>query len=173
MNNEQLLKGFEYSVIAQPKKSSKGYSPDAEVQPPLLHVRIDFGKGRFCLKADWQYIIDANEIVEKTWNGLHSDRIEINLTVYPGGIINLANFENDGGILFLEGKLNDEWQSNSCTGMLIFSRNILPRNNFETQWYIIFYLYEYQNAFVEYKFKFPIYLDSFVYPTHSRFSNPR
>jgi hypothetical protein len=51
---------------------------------------------------------------------LHSKRVEINMNMFPRGTINIEDSTNDGVILFLEGKVADDQQSNTCTGMLVF-----------------------------------------------------
>ena len=158
MTNEQYLRGFEYSIVDPKRSFNKDSQKENAHQKTLLEIKIDFHKGRFYLQGDWKFLMETNESKEDTYLDLHESDVNINMRVYPEGAIHLEDFENDGGILFLQGKVKNEYHSNSCTGMLIISRNTSSRSNVD--WFIIIYLYEYNNAFAEFKYTFPLYLNT-------------
>src|SRR5207342_1078979 len=138
MNYQDLLQQFEYSVIAKSPLSEKGER--------ALFVTIDFNKGKFYLKGNWQAIIHASDEFDQVIFSIRSEVVEIGMEVFPRGVVNLQDLSNDGLILFLKGAINDENKISPCTGMLVFSHT-------ETQerdpWSLHFYLYEPHSGYSE------------------------
>ncbi len=159
MKNEQLLRSFEYSTVGL-KRSSRG----VVVHGRLVEAKIDFQMGKLYLQGNRQYLLNSNIDQEDPCLGYYQKPIKVNLRIYPRGTINLEDFENDGNVLFLQGSMKDECQSTHCTGMLILTRNVLRVNNSSCHWFLIVYLYTYNNAFIELKFTFPLYMDKLVRP---------
>ena len=159
MKDEQLLRAFEYSIVG-PQRSKSG----DVVQGRLVEAKVDFQTGKLCLQGNREFFLNTNAETEKVYLGYHQKRMKVNLRMYPRGIINLEDFGNDGNVLFLQGRMNDECQSTLCTGMLILTRNLIRANNSSCHWFLIVYLYAYNNTLIELKFTFPLYLDMLVRP---------
>ncbi len=156
---DQILSGFEYSII---KPGSPQWVKENVMRSHshLVDIKIDFRNGRFSLQGDWEYLLEKNECSDEKFIDRYTNRININMRLHPKGTINLENFENDGNILFLSGTLKDMHQSNHCTGMLIFCRNLSRSAHSPCHWHMVIYVYECNNAFVEFKFTLPVYLNT-------------
>ena len=165
---EQTLSAFEYSIVKPGNiQIEKNRFPQA--QSHMMQIKIDFKSGRFSLYGTCEYLMEKNECGNEQYIDSYKNRINIHMRMYPKGTVNLEDFENDGSVLFLSGTLKDEYQSNRCTGMLIFCRNLSPATHSPCRWYMIIYIYECTNAFVEFKFTLPIYLNTLKLPSNLLF----
>jgi hypothetical protein len=145
MNNQDLLRQFEYSVIAKSSPSEKGVR--------ALFVTADFNRGKFYMKGNWQAIIHASDEFDKVIFSIRSEVVEIGMEIFPCGVVNLLDHSNDGLIMFLKGAINDEKRVSPCTGMLVFKHAEMQGRD---PWSLHLYLYEPRSGYSEIKFRFPI-----------------
>jgi len=162
---EQILSGFEYSII-KPGSTICEKENSVRNHSHQMQIKIDFRNGKFSLHGYSQYLMERNECRDEKFVDCYTNRININMSLYPKGTINLEDFATDGNVLFLSGTLKDEYQSNHCTGMLIFSRNHSRSADSPCNWLMIVYVYECNNAFVEFKFTLPVYLNTLKLPSN-------
>ena len=164
-HRQQILSGFEYSII-QPGSTQCGKENSVRERSHRMQIKIDFRSGKFSLHGNSQYLMERNECRDEMFVDCYTNQINVNMSLHPKGTINLEDFATDGNVLFLSGTLKDEYQSNHCTGMLIFCRNLSRSADSPCHWFMIVYVYECNNAFVEFKFTLPVYLNTLKVPSN-------
>jgi hypothetical protein len=159
MNHQNLLREFEYSVVA-PKRPG-------EIQRRELFLKIDFASSKFYLKGNWQSIINASDEFDRVIYSLRTGDVEIGMKIFPTGVINLQDTNTDGLILFLKGAIQNENRVSPCTGMLVFTH---AHSQIENEWFLQYYLYEPCSGYTEIRFRFPISQDREKVPRNFRYS---
>jgi hypothetical protein len=156
------LQQFQFAIMA-PTSVVKmgGHKNDCGAcHLPLLHVNIDFAKGRLLLDGDWRFMVCANKHARPEWLSHYNGRVTIDVSLYPAAAIDLLDPFNNGIVLSADGRINNGNIINSCSGLMILDRLGSFQKNCGHGWDITFYLYDYHLDECEIKFKLPVYLNN-------------
>lgn len=156
MQTKNLLHVFEYAVIPSVSLVSLAKTAKHPVAEhlPLMQVRIDFEDGKLILKGDWHFLMASNRQADPSWFSFHSGRVTIEADIYPTGVIDLDDHNNDGSVFPVQGIVKDGNNFNSCSGLLLLDK---IENH---EWSISFFLYDYEVDNCEIKFKLSVYTTS-------------
>jgi len=162
MQTQNTLSNFEYVVI--PSVSMVSFVKTARHPVaghlPLMMVKINFKDGKLILEGDWHFLVASNRQANPYWFSLHSGRVGIEADIYPAGVVDLDDHNNDGLVFPVEGIIKDGSSSNSCSGLIMLDRIKTMTEVSTHEWNISFYLYDYEVDNCEIKFKLPVYTTS-------------
>jgi hypothetical protein len=149
-----LLKTFNHAVFASAVLT--GSAPENSFQPSLLTADINFEEGSFRLEGDWHFMMVSNKHAQPGWFNCHTERINIEASIYPGSSIDLSDDDNDGAVFILEGNIKDSNNFTACSGLLVLDKLTEQHNHAGATWNISFYLYDSNNDDCEIAFKIPV-----------------
>ncbi|MCW3089802.1 MAG: hypothetical protein JWP81_871 [Ferruginibacter sp.] len=159
MEKNNLLQCFEYTIMPAAFYASMIETEHSLVaqHQPLMRVCIDFEKGKFFLEGAWQFLVASNRHVSSSWFPHHTGRVAVEADIYPSGVIDLDDYNNDGLVCPVEGIINDRNNRSSCTGLIVLDKTWSGKTVPHHIWDITFYLYDYQVDDCEINYKLPVY----------------
>jgi hypothetical protein len=156
MNQTKLLENFEYkSYYLNEVKCHQSFRVQSKNQLSLLDVKIDFAAGRLVLEAHKPSIIPCNRHKERQGLLVSRKRVQIQMSIFDCGAIDLNDPSNNGLIFPLEGSIVDCSIQGSCIGMLVF-KNKFYHTKDGSYWLLAFYIYDSLANYGEIRFDLPI-----------------
>jgi hypothetical protein len=125
-------------------------------QLPLLNVTIDFENGTLNVEGDWQYLMQLNGYSKRDWFTKSRERVQINMNIRGRLPVALAEIDEDGLLLPLDGMLNDHYGAGNCTGLLVIDTVGMYSAAVNNDWNISLYLYDRQQNNMEFTIKVPV-----------------
>ncbi|HMF72070.1 MAG TPA: hypothetical protein VK616_11370 [Flavitalea sp.] len=159
MQTQNIISSFEYTAVPSVTMASfvKTARRPVAGHLPLMLVKINFKDGKLILEGDWHFLVASNKHTNPYWFSLHSGRVGVVADIYPAGVIDLDDYNNDGLVFQMEGIIKDGSSLNSCSGLIVLDKIRTSTGISTHKWDISFYLYDYEVNNCEIKLKLPVY----------------